>query len=136
MIKKRTKSGSQRAKFSPKQLKVIEALGDPDDARTQGEIARHLKIAQETISRWKKLPGFMEEVNKRLDSKKKYVRPALWKQMVRQALGKSHQDRKLILEALGDIKGKDKRGEKIDVRIDWGPESPGDVEKEEQKKDD
>ena len=48
--------------FSAEQLKFIIALADPDDHRTQKELAAELDVRPETLSRWKREPGFGEAV--------------------------------------------------------------------------
>ena len=93
----------EKPRYSPKQMKAIEALSDPTDTRTQAEIAQGIKVCGETISRWKKLPGFMEEVCRRLDEKRHHVRPAVWKASYRHAVEKSVHDRRLLMTAVGDI---------------------------------
>ena len=116
---------SEKPHFTARQLLAIEALSDPDDTRPQYEIAVALKISEFTLSHWKALPGFMELVNQKLDEKRKRARPDVWKAMVRHAKGRSTQDRKLYLEAVGDIKKESHTIEgPIVVRIEWGPETP------------
>lgn len=119
-------SNPEESQFSPKQLKAIEVLSDPTDTRTQGDIARDIKVRPETISRWKKLPGFMEEVCRRLDEKRQHVRPMIWKTSYRHAVDRSVHDRRLLMEAVGDIKAKHEHSGDVHIVIDWGPESPED----------
>ena len=47
-------------KFSAEQLVFMLALADPNDRRTQEEIAESLGVRPETLCRWKRLPGFGE----------------------------------------------------------------------------
>ena len=48
--------------FSTEQLQFMLALADPEDHRTQKEIAAELGLRPETLTRWKKEPGFGEAV--------------------------------------------------------------------------
>jgi len=48
--------------FSSEQLLFMIALADPDDHRTQKEIASDIGVRPETLSRWKQEPGFGERV--------------------------------------------------------------------------
>jgi len=51
--------------WSPAQWRFIELLASPDvekAGRTQGELAVELGVRPETLSRWKKLPGFADAV--------------------------------------------------------------------------
>lgn len=48
--------------FTPEQLAFMVALADPNDRRTQEEIAKALDVRPETLCRWKRLPGFGEAV--------------------------------------------------------------------------
>lgn len=48
--------------FSAEQMHFMLALADPDDRRTQREIADELGCRPETLSRWKREPGFSEAV--------------------------------------------------------------------------
>ena len=48
--------------FSAEQLQFMLALADPEDHRTQKEIAAELGLRPETLTRWKKEPGFGEAV--------------------------------------------------------------------------
>ena len=51
-----------KMEWTSKQLAVMQALANPQDGRSHGQIAIDLGIAQETVSRWKKLPGFSQAV--------------------------------------------------------------------------
>lgn len=44
--------------FSPEQVLFATALADPDERRTQAEIAASLGVHPTTLCRWKKEPGF------------------------------------------------------------------------------
>lgn len=46
--------------FSAEQLKFMIALADPDDHRSQKELAIEFGLREETLSRWKRMPGFGE----------------------------------------------------------------------------
>ena len=48
--------------ITSKKLKFLIALSDPDDQRTQGEIAKELDVRPETLSRWKKAQGFLDAI--------------------------------------------------------------------------
>ena len=50
-------------KWSAKQLAVILYLANPRGG-TQGELARQIKVDEGTISDWKRLAGFMEDVHR------------------------------------------------------------------------
>ena len=50
------------AGFSAEQLQFMVALADPDDHRTQKELAEELGVRPETLTRWKREPGFGEAV--------------------------------------------------------------------------
>ena len=45
-------------KFTAEQMAFMVALADPNDHRTQEEIAKDLDVRPETLCRWKKLPDF------------------------------------------------------------------------------
>lgn len=45
-------------RFTAEQMAFMIALADPNDRRTQEEIARDLNVRPETLCRWKKLPDF------------------------------------------------------------------------------
>ena len=52
--------------WSPEQLRFIRWLALPKAERvpkTQREIARQFDVAEETLSRWKDIPGFRDAVN-------------------------------------------------------------------------
>jgi hypothetical protein len=125
------KPAAKVPQFTPKQQMVIDILGDPDDGRNQSEIARDLKMRPETLSRMKRIPGFMDAVNEMLDRNKRHARPSVWKQMVRHAKGRSSADRRLYLQAVGDIKEKADVSNTVAVKIDWGSETPWDEEEQE-----
>lgn len=110
--------------FTGLQIKVIEALSDPEDGRMQMEIAADYKIHPDSITRWKRDVDFMDAVNDRLDRKRKHARPTIWKQMVRRAGTTSHQDTRTYMEAVGDIRQKSDVSGDIKIQIDWGPDRP------------
>lgn len=125
MIPKESKPPAKH-KWSSKQMKAIELLSDPTDSRPQYEIAHLLKIKPPTLSVWKSLPGFMDEVVKRLDAKKTYVKPNIWKQAYLHGCGRSYQDRRLLMEAVGDIKSTNPNVAAVQVNLTWGKDSPDD----------
>ena len=109
--------------WSSKQLRVMEALGNPDDGRTEGEIALDMKISQRTLTRWKRIKGFMDAVNDMLDAQKRHARPSVWKQTVRQAKGQSSRDRNLYMKAVGDIDDRSNVAGDVTLKIEWGQDS-------------
>ena len=48
-------------KLTPKQMKAVHLLASGEKATV---IARELKLRRETLSRWKRLPEFMAEIDK------------------------------------------------------------------------
>ena len=48
--------------FTAEQFAFMVSLADPNDHRTQKEIADELRLRPETLSRWKREPGFGEAV--------------------------------------------------------------------------
>ena len=48
--------------FSAEQMLFMLALADPNDRRTQKELAEEIGVRPETLTRWKREPGFGEAV--------------------------------------------------------------------------
>jgi len=91
-------------KFTLKQKKAIIFMGDPLCDMTQQEIARRIGVGEQTICIWKRKQDFMDAVNKRLDSRRKYIRAAIYKASVKKALDidEGFQDRKMLMQITGD----------------------------------
>ena len=52
-----------QGKWNAKQLAVIVYLANPK-GETQVNLSKDIKVAEKTISEWKRLPGFMEDVHR------------------------------------------------------------------------
>ena len=73
MVKAKTKRGAPTkpvtiakvvtGKWTAKQLAAITFLANPRGG-TQDDLSREIKVARTTISEWKKLEGFMEDVHR------------------------------------------------------------------------
>lgn len=86
------------------QLKFAEVLANPQDARSQAEVAVDLGVRPETLSRWKRQNGFMEAV---YELAKGHIGAELGKvlaALLRTATNGSVPAARLLLEATGKIK--------------------------------
>ena len=87
-----------------KQWKFIEALANPEEGRTQAQMAIDLDIRPETLSRWKRAPEVIQAV---YDLALRQVGGDLGRvlqAMVQQAVMGSVQAARLIFEITGKVK--------------------------------
>lgn len=92
------------SKWTPEQLQVQRWLAMPTKLRqpkTQKLLAAQLGIAEETIVRWKKLPGWADAVSAIIRVWLFDDLPDVLKELVRQAKKGSVRHQRLFLDALG-----------------------------------
>lgn len=97
--------------WTRKQLRFIEWLATDRHERipsTQGALAKELKVAEATLSRWKKRPGFVERVNEMAMAHMHESLPQIFAAVSREAIRGSYQHAKLALELAGYLSQQDK----------------------------
>ncbi len=90
--------------WSANQRRFMEWLAMPSDMRlplTQGQLARELKMDDGTLSDWKHIPGFYDEVNKLVDEHFADDYAPIVESFKREARNGSYQHQKTYFEMLG-----------------------------------
>jgi hypothetical protein len=54
---------AQDGRWKPKQIHALTLLANPLDKRTEEEKCREVGVTQKTLIKWKKLPGFIDEIH-------------------------------------------------------------------------
>lgn len=102
-------SKSSRRKWSVKQQRFIHWLALPEKhriPRTQAELAREINLRPETLSRWKKLPGFYLAVGEVALRRLEQRTPAVLDVIGERAEAGDYRFVKLLLELNEKFKGR------------------------------
>lgn len=99
-------SGSEGAIWTTNQIRLQEWLATPRYDRIppkQERLAAELGVADKTLTRWKKLPGFMDEVRAIARGYLKDDLAEIYGAISREAQKGNYQMARLALELVGDL---------------------------------
>lgn len=122
-------SENDERSWSTTQVRVQEWLALPKYERfppTQDLLAEDLGIADKTITRWKKLPGFMDDVR---SIALRYLRddlPEVFGAIGREASKGNHQMARLALELVGGLPTQGTTPSNLSVRVEYVNDWRGD----------
>lgn len=87
--------------WNASQVRFMEWLAKPEDLREckyQSEFAKMVGVTEKTLSHWKNLPGFMEEVSRIVMKEQEMVYPIIARALMKKAEKGDTQAIKLWLE--------------------------------------
>lgn len=86
--------------LKPKQIELLEAmLANP--MLSDVKLAELLQLNNKTVGKWRKMPEFQEEMQKRLKEQWKSAESLAQKKMIELAAGGNFNANKYILDSLG-----------------------------------
>ena len=89
--------------FTPKQRKYIEILANPGENRNQGEIAQELRVARQTLYRWRSRPGFWDAVGELIRDHSDRELANVWGALIRRAKHGDVQAQRLYFQLRGEL---------------------------------
>lgn len=115
-----------QGQWTEQQRQFIEWLAIPRFERvppTQEMMAQQLGVDNATLWRWKKLDGFLDEVNKLARQSVRASLPAVYGALIRQAEAGEYQHIKLLLEIAGEYvpvqKNQNEQSGEVTYRFMW-----------------
>lgn len=104
--------------FTAKQAKAIDLIATGEI--TDHNIAQELSVQPATISRWRRLDGFMEEVIRRARKKLKHDMPEVYKALSKRSKAGESRHIKIYLEHIEKLE--QIKASQANITFTWLPE--------------
>lgn len=99
--------------FTPQQYLYMSILADPNDKRTDEEVAKEVGVSRRTLWEWRQKDGFLDEAYKILEKNVKSHFNEIFDALITKAKQGDTQAAKLVFESMGKL-----RRDTQDIHID------------------
>ncbi|GFP23352.1 hypothetical protein HKBW3S09_00819 [Candidatus Hakubella thermalkaliphila] len=109
--------------WTPKQLKYIKFLADPEESRSKSQFAQEIKVSLRTLFRWQEKEGFWDAVYELAKVHLKGELAPVLRALARQARKGDVSAIKLILQQTGKLRKEPEQEVKVVISWDEGEEA-------------